>query len=76
MNRKMLVRLLERFGHSCVEADDGKRAIEVFRADQDAARQDADHLPLTCVLMDFEMPKLNGPDATAKLRELGCTAWM
>ena len=26
------------------------------------------------ILMDYEMPNMNGPDATKRLRELGCTA--
>jgi CheY-like chemotaxis protein len=73
-NRKILVRLLERSGHTCASAFDGKDAIRVFEADQVEAATDPNHSPIDTILMDYEMPVLNGPDATKVLREKGCNA--
>jgi CheY-like chemotaxis protein len=73
-NSKMLVRLLERAGHKCLVASDGEEAIEAFEANQADLRSGATSTPIHTVLMDFEMPRMNGPDATKRLRELGCTA--
>jgi two-component system, sensor histidine kinase len=73
-NRKMLVRLLERSGHICASASNGQEAILAFEADQIEAATDPSHSPIDTILMDYEMPVLNGPEATKVLREKGCNA--
>jgi CheY-like chemotaxis protein len=66
-NRKMLVRLLASKGYTCEQAEDGAAALKKYR---DATERDE---PPDAILMDFEMPVMNGPTATARLREMGCT---
>ena len=66
-NRKMLVRLLTSRGFVCEQAENGEEAIKVY---QDLCERNE---PPDAILMDFEMPVMNGPTATKKLRELGCT---
>jgi signal transduction histidine kinase len=72
-SRKMLIRLLERAGHTCVPAANGKEAVECIKKDMDVKSYDPGHIPIDCVLMDYEMPLLRGPDATKRLRSLGYT---
>ena len=48
-NSKMLVRLLERAGHTCVRANNGQEAVDAFLANQ----SDVDAPHFTTVLMDF-----------------------
>ena len=69
-NRKMLVRLLERSGHTCETAINGEEAVKLIHQDVKAS-SDASHVPFDTVCMDFEMPLLNGPDATEAIRKLG-----
>ena len=64
-NRKMVVRLLTTVGHTCVQAEDGQVALRKY--EEMLARGEAPD----AILMDFEMPVMNGPTATARLRELG-----
>lgn len=71
-NRKMLVRLLERAGHKCLTACNGQEAISVFQAASAAEALDPSQSPIDTILMDYEMPVLNGPLATQKLRQNGC----
>jgi len=66
-NRKMLVRLLTSKGYDCVQAEDGADAVRVYQ------ELTFNGEPIDAVMMDFEMPVMNGPAATKKLRELGCT---
>jgi two-component system, sensor histidine kinase len=73
-NRKMLVRLLERSGHKCESACNGKEAITVYNRDTAALAADPAHSPIDTILMDYEMPVMNGPEATKALRENGCVA--
>jgi len=61
-NRKMVCRILRNRGYECIEAKDG---IEAIREVTESGRT------FDCILMDFEMPGMNGPDATKELRELG-----
>ncbi|CAJ1945523.1 unnamed protein product [Cylindrotheca closterium] len=70
-SRKMLIRLLERAGHTCVPASNGKEAVECIKKDMKCTSYDPGHIPIDCVLMDYEMPLLRGPDATKRLRNLG-----
>jgi CheY-like chemotaxis protein len=66
LSRKMLVRLLTATGHRCEQAEDGEVAVRKYLEMVERGE------PPDAILMDFEMPVMNGPSATARLRELGC----
>ena len=67
-NRKMLARLMKGKNHICEQAEDGQDAVNKY-----AEMVSRGETPDT-ILMDFEMPVMNGPTATAKLREMGCSS--
>lgn len=58
-NRFMMRRLLEMSGYRVLEAVDGKEAVEV-----------AESACPDLILMDLSLPRLNGLDATRRIREL------
>ena len=70
-SRKMLIRLLERAGHSCVAAANGKEALTAVSEDMALAKNDPSHIPICTCLMDFEMPLMTGPEATRAMRDVG-----
>ncbi|MCE9626921.1 MAG: response regulator, partial [Candidatus Eisenbacteria bacterium] len=57
VNRFMIRRMLEKYGHRVVEASDGYEAVSAVRAES-----------FDLVLMDVQMPGLNGFEATAQIR--------
>ncbi|MEI7842319.1 MAG: response regulator [Gallionellaceae bacterium] len=58
VNQTLATRLLEKFGHTVEVAENGLIAIEKWQAK-----------PFDLILMDVDMPQLNGYGATAKIRE-------
>mmetsp|Transcript_24811 Transcript_24811/g.41455 ORF Transcript_24811/g.41455 Transcript_24811/m.41455 type:complete len:1156 (+) Transcript_24811:410-3877(+) len=67
LNRKMLCRVLKAKGFTCCQAEDGQQAIDMYKS------LVAEGEPVDGILMDFEMPVMNGPTATKHLRNMGCT---
>jgi len=58
INQKLAVKLLERKGHQVVVAGDGKEALEKL-----------DQSDFDLVLMDVQMPELDGLQATVEIRQ-------
>ena len=54
-SRKMLIRLLERSGHSCLSASHGGEAVQMVADDMAAAKENPDHVPISDILMDYEV---------------------
>jgi len=59
VNRKLLLMMLRKMGYAPLSAEDGAEAVEVFRRE----RPD-------CVLMDLQMPRKDGLQATKEIREI------
>ena len=64
-NRKLLSRLLQNKGHETDQAEDGCVAVDMVEKSQ-----------YDLVLMDYEIPNLNGPGAAKKIRENGCDVFI
>ena len=70
INQKLAVTLLRREGYDVVVAGDGREAVEThFNAIAAKA-------PFDLILMDVQMPRMNGLEATAHIREMERAAGM
>ncbi len=59
VNQKLAVRLLEKLGHAVLLTNNGKEAVETLMLQPDE---------IDLVLMDVQMPEMNGFEATAAIR--------
>ena len=66
-SRKILCRLLRNLGCNCIEATNGVECIDKVKT----SLMKSDLPCFDLILMDFEMPQMNGPDAATNLREEG-----
>jgi len=61
VNRLVLGRMLTKIGFEVLEADNGVKAIELFRSHRSALR---------CVLLDLQMPVMDGWETAENLRSI------
>ena len=66
-NLKLLTRLLANRGHNCDGARNGQEALELVREQLDF---------YDSILMDYEMPVMDGPTACSQMRAIGCSAFI
>ena len=59
--RDVLVTATKHAGYDVLEAEDGQQVVDVFRSNHDS---------IDCVLLDFNMPKLDGEEVFAALRKI------
>ena len=64
VNQLIIEKILAKIGVDCIIASDGIEAIETMRK-----KVAETHSPFPIVLMDIQMPKMNGFDTTKKLLE-------
>jgi CheY-like chemotaxis protein len=57
-NQRLATRLLQKKGHSVVLADNGRQAVERFESGS-----------FDLILMDVQMPEMNGFEATGSIRQ-------
>lgn len=70
MNRKLLQRHLKVHGHRCHVAENGQEALDRFiQSKKSDQRYDS-------ILIDNEMPVMNGPTAVRRMRALGCDSYV
>jgi CheY-like chemotaxis protein len=59
--RHVVSRMLKRLGYEVLTAEDGREAVDIYRERADE---------IVCVIVDFQMPGMNGEQTFQALREI------
>ena len=59
LNRLLICEILESNGHHCLVAEDGKEALDLYRAES-----------VDVAFLDLHMPRMDGADVVRRIREL------
>lgn len=81
MNRKILARLLNNIGYTCFEVADGRECVDLVQSTLEggvgmntiggSATRRVEDVHFDLILMDYNMPIMDGGLASKKLREFG-----
>jgi signal transduction histidine kinase/ActR/RegA family two-component response regulator len=69
-NQRLIAHILKKAGAEVVLVDNGKKAVDAAREAAKAGR------PFDLILMDMQMPVMDGYEATSTLRHEGYTGWI
>jgi len=71
-NRKLITFHLRRAGAEVIVTENGREALETLTIDRTATGRLRDPAPVDLVLMDMQMPEIDGYTAARRLRQMGC----
>ena len=64
--RTIIKKYLSKFDITCIEAENGKKGLEIFTQNKDG---------IDLILMDVMMPEMDGVSATKKTSPQRCLSW-